>query len=112
MALLGWFIRLDRPSAICCEFEDISDLCPVRGTLRVLPNTKGATVGLMDTIKGWFSQAADAAGDVGEKVGDVAEKAGDMAGDTFDTVKEKAGDVVEAVKDRFDDDDESATPGS
>ncbi len=63
-------------------------------------------MGLMDTIKGWFGQAKDAAGDMGEGIGDVAGKVGDKAGDAFDAVKDKAGDVVEGVKDKFDGDDD------
>jgi len=68
-------------------------------------------MGLLDTIKGWFSKAKDVAGDVGETMGDVAEKAGDVAGDAFDTVKDKAGDVVESVKDKFDGDDDAPADG-
>ena len=74
-------------------------------------------MGLMDTIKGWFSKGRDMAGDVAEKAGDVAEGAWDKTKDVAGDVAEKAGDVAEAgwekakdvaddIKDRFDGDDE------
>ena len=53
-------------------------------------------MGLMDTIKGWFSKGKDMAGDVAEKAGDMAEGAWD-----------KAKDVAEDVKDKFDGDDDA-----
>ena len=69
-------------------------------------------MGLMDTIKGWFSSAKETAGDVADKTGDVAGdawdktkdvagKAGDKAGDAWDKTKDVAGDI----KDKFDGDD-------
>ena len=51
-------------------------------------------MGLMDTIKGWFSKAKDSAGDVTEKAGGMAEGA-------WDKTKDVAGDI----KDKFDGDD-------
>ena len=45
---------------------------------------------LMDTIKGFFGKAKDAAGD-------VADKAQDVAGDVVDKVQEVAGDVKDKV---------------
>ena len=51
-------------------------------------------MGLMDTIKGWFSSAKETAGD-------VADKTGDVAGDAWDKTKDVAGDI----KDKFDGDD-------
>ena len=57
-------------------------------------------MGLMDTIKGWFSQAKDTAGDVTEKAGDMAEAA-------WDKTKDVAGDI----KDKFDGDDEEPAAG-
>ena len=63
-------------------------------------------MGLMDTIKGWFSKGKDMAGDMADKagdvVGDVAEKAGDVAEAGWDKAKDVAGDI----KDKFDGDDD------
>ena len=57
---------------------------------------------MMDTIKGWFSQAKDTAGD-------VADKAGDMAEGAWDKTKDVAGDI----KDKFDGDEaEAAVEGA
>ena len=68
-------------------------------------------MGLMDTIKGWFSKGKDMAGDVADKagdvVGDVAEKAGDVAEAGWDKAKDVAGDI----KDKFDGDDEEGGAG-
>jgi len=62
-------------------------------------------MGLMDTIKGWFSKGKDMAGDVAEKAEGAWDKTKDVAGDMV----EKAKDVAEDVKDKFDgDDDEGA----
>jgi len=70
-------------------------------------------MGLMDTVKGWFSKGKDMAGDVAEdawdKTSGVREKAGDMAEGAMD----KAKDVVGDIKDKFDgDDDEGETPAA
>ena len=66
-------------------------------------------MGLMDTIKGWFSKGKEVAGDVAEKAGDMAEGAWDKTKDVAGDVVEKAKDVAEDVKDKFDgDDDEGA----
>lgn len=51
-------------------------------------------MGLMDTIKGWFSSAKETAGG-------VADKTGDVAGGAWDKTKDVAGDI----KDKFDGDD-------
>jgi len=63
-------------------------------------------MGLMDTIKGWFSKGKDMAGDMADKagdvVGDVTEKVGDVAEAGWDKAKDVAGDV----KDKFDGDDD------
>lgn len=73
-------------------------------------------MGLMDTIKGWFSSAKDTAGDVADKAGDKAGDAWDKTKDVAGDVAEKTGDVAEGawdktkdvagdIKDKFDGDD-------
>ncbi|MCP3973366.1 MAG: hypothetical protein GY720_02600, partial [bacterium] len=51
-------------------------------------------MGLMDTIKGWFSKGKDMAGDVADKAGDAAEGAWDKTKDVAGDVADKAGDVA------------------
>ncbi len=63
-------------------------------------------MGLMDTIKGWFSKGKDTAGDVAEKSGDVAEGAWDKTKDVAAKAGDMAKDVAEDVKDKFDGDDD------
>ena len=72
-------------------------------------------MGLMDTIKGWFSKGKEMAGDVADKAGATAEGAWDKtagvrekAGDMAEGAMEKAKDVVEDIKDKFDGDDDEA----
>lgn len=58
-------------------------------------------MGLMDTVKGWFSSAKDVAGDVAEKAGDMGEAAWDKTKDVAGDIKDKfdGDDAEEAVKD-------------
>ena len=64
-------------------------------------------MGLMDTVKGWFSKGKDMAGGMAEKAGDVAEGAWDKTKDVAGDMVEKAKDVAEDVKDKFDGDDDA-----
>ena len=64
-------------------------------------------MGLMDTIKGWFSKGKDMAGDVADKAQDVASDVAEKAGDVAEAGWEKAKDVAEDIKDRFDGDDDA-----
>jgi hypothetical protein len=58
-------------------------------------------MGLMDTIKGWFSKAKES--EALDKAGDVAEKAWDKTKDVAETAWDKTKDVAEDVKDKVDD---------
>ncbi len=67
-------------------------------------------MGLMDTIKSWFSKGKGMAGDVAGKAGDMVESAADKVGDVAEAGWDKAKDVAEDIKDKFDGDDEGSGP--
>jgi hypothetical protein len=78
------------------------------------PSGRDYIVGLLDDAKEnvaeGFDKAKDTAENAGEFVKDKAGEVGEFAKDTADDVADFVKDKADEVKDRFDGDDEAATP--